>query len=312
LKLSVKALSDDHDFELELTLLAGAQGLDRGIEHDRVQKPGLAMAGLVTAIRAHCVQILGRTEIRYLESLDAAGQRVAARLLYDSEIACVVVTTSLLPPKIFFELADSQRVPLFRTTLPSGHFINHVHDFLDEHLSEETTLHGVLVDVFGVGVLLMGASGIGKSECALDLILRGHRLVADDAVTVKMYRQQLIGLGSPLTRLHMEVRGLGIINVRDLFGAAAVRERKRIELVVEMHEHVNGTYDRLGIDDLHENILGVNISKVIVPVRPGRNMTSIVEVAARNHLLKMQGHNSARDFKEALERRLAAVEGESE
>jgi HPr kinase/phosphorylase len=310
MNILAKALRDDTEFDLELQLLAGASGLGRSIEHPRVQKPGLALAGFVQSIRPNRLQVLGRTEVEYLRTLDADAQLRAAELLFGSGLACVVVTTNLTPPEPFVKAAEDKQVPLFRSALSSGAFITRCHDFLEEHMSQEMVLHGVLVDVFGVGVLLTGPSGIGKSECALDLVLRSHRLVADDVVVVKQRRSQIFGHGSPITRHHMEVRGLGIINVKDLFGAASVRDRKRVELVVEMVEwRENGEYDRTGLDELRESVLGVDVPKVRIPIRPGRNVASIVEVAARNHLLKLQGHDAAKKFRESLERRLAAAQG---
>lgn len=307
MKILVKALRDDVEFKLNIELIAGVEGLGRTIAHPRIQKPGLAIAGLIEAIRPGRVQVLGNTEMQYLRSLDVDNQRDALDGLFGAGVPCVIITTGLEAPLGLIQLAERDQVPLLRSTLSSGTFINRIHDFLDEHLSPEITLHGVLVDVFGVGVLHTGASGIGKSECALDLILRGHRLVADDVVLVRQRDRELIGMGSPLTRHHMEVRGLGIINVKDLFGAASVCERKRIELIVEMVEwQRDAEYDRLGIDDTTEPILDVAVPKVRLPIRPGRNVASIVEVAARNHLLKLQGHHSAREFKENLERTLAS------
>ena len=171
-------------------------------------------------------------------------------------------------------------------------------------------MHGVLLDVFGVGILLLGKSGIGKSEIALDLVMRGHRLVADDIVDVKRKGDSVVGQGSEIIKHHMEVRGLGIINIKDLFGVAAIRERKKIEIVLELVEwDPNVEYDRLGVEEKKFRILDVEIPMLIVPVRPGRNMTTIVEVAARNHLLKLQGHHSARDFQERLNRAIALAPG---
>jgi HPr kinase/phosphorylase len=307
MKILVKALCDDTEFKLNLELLAGRPGVSRSIGHPRIQKPGLAIAGLVEAIRPGRVQVLGNTEMQYQRSLEVDHQRDALEGLFRSDVPCIIITTGLEAPLGLLQLAEQHGVGLLRTTLSSGTFINRIHAFLDEHLSPEITLHGVLVDVFGVGVLHTGQSGIGKSECALDLILRGHRLVADDVVLVRQRDRELTGMGSPLTRHHMEVRGLGIINVKDLFGAASVCERKRIELVVEMVEwQRDAEYDRLGIDDSTESILDAQVPKVRLPIRPGRNVASIVEVAARNHLLKLQGHHSAREFQESLERRLAS------
>jgi len=307
MKILAKALRDDTQFNMGLELLAGAAGLGRVIDHPRIQKPGLALAGFVQSIRPNRLQVLGRTEVEYLKTLDSGAQDRALELLFNSGLACVVITTGLAPTPTLLEAAERHGVPLFRSQLSSGAFITRAHDFLEEHLSPEIALHGVLLDVYGVGALITGPSGIGKSECALDLVLRGHRLVADDVVLIKQRHDQLIGSGSPVTRHHMEVRGLGIINVKDLFGAASVRERKRIELVVEMVAwQANATYDRTGIEDQEERILDVAVPKVRLPISPGRNVASIVEVASRDHLLKLQGHNAAKRFREALERRLAA------
>lgn len=303
----VKVLHTDRSFDLNVCLEAGEAGLSRHISNARVQKPGLAMAGYVQSVRPECIQVLGNTEMAYVESLEQAEQMAAfERLMACPGLACVVLTNGRTPPTHLVESANKQGVPLFRSNLGTESFINRVQNLLDEHLSPEIQVHGVVIDVFGVGVMLTGQSGIGKSECALDLVLRGHRLVADDVVRIKLLGRTIVAHGSPLTRHHMEVRGLGIINVMDLFGAAAVREQKRIELIVEMVEWETGVeYDRTGIDDITEELLGLPIPKIRLPIRPGRNVASIVEVAARNHLLKAQGHHSARNFQQLLERRLA-------
>jgi HPr kinase/phosphorylase len=306
MRILAKALRDDSEFDLQLELLAGEAGLNREIEHPRVQKPGLAVAGHVAALYALRLQVFGRTELNYLSGLQDAARREKIDGLVTSHIACGVTTCGLDVPSYFIEAAEREQVPLFRTSLQTSLFITRVQDFLAEHLSPEISLHGVLLDVYGIGLMIIGQSGIGKSECALDLIQRGHRLVADDVVIVKHNHGQLFGMGSPLTRHHMEVRGLGIINVKELFGAASVRERKRLELLVELLEwNANLECDRLGIDDLHETILDVGVPKIRLPLRPGRNVASIVEVAARNHLLKVQGHHAARELKERIEQRLS-------
>jgi len=184
---------------------------------------------------------------------------------------------------------------------------------LEDVLTAQTSMHGVLLDVFGVGILLLGKSGIGKSEIALDLVMRGHRLVADDIVDVRRRTaDSVVGAGSDIIKHHMEIRGLGIINIKDLFGVAAIRDRKKIEIVLELVEwDPSVEYDRLGIEDRKFRILDVEIPMLIVPVRPGRNMTTIVEVAARNHLLKEQGHHSAREFQDKLNRAIAVAPGRS-
>jgi HPr kinase/phosphorylase len=195
-----------------------------------------------------------------------------------------------------------------RTPLMSSTFIEKVSAFLEEALTDATSLHGVLMDVFGVGILLLGKSGIGKSEIALDLIMRGHRLVADDIVEVTKRKEGTVhGSGNPIIKHHMEIRGLGIINIKDLFGVAAVRDRKKVELVIELVEwDPEQEYDRLGLKDRFFSVLSVDLPLSTLPVRPGRNLTTLIEVASRNHLLKLQGHHSAKDFAERLNRAIAA------
>lgn len=311
--LPVQALHDDAHFKLQLTLLAGHEGLHRPIAYPRVQKPGLALAGYIDSLRPNRVQVLGRTEWNYLQTLTQPQQTEALRGLASADISCVVLTSDLIPPEALLEQANATQLPLFGTPLASSELINRLQAFLDEQLSPQTSMHAVLVDVFGVGVLLTGPSGIGKSECGLDLVLRGHRLVADDVVLIQRQHRRLVGSGSPLTRHHMEVRGLGIINVKDLFGAASVRARKGIEILIEMVEwDPQGRYDRLGVDDVYTSLLNVEIPHFRLPIRPGRNVASIVEVAARNHLLRLQGHHSAREFQANLERRLAQNSASSE
>ncbi len=308
-----KALRDDTDFKLELELVAGAAGLRREIDHVRTQRPGLALTGFTASLQPGRMQVVGATEISYLASLEGDARRDAVDYLGSVNIPCLVVTSALVPQAELIALCERLELPLFRTPLVTHIFTSRVHQFLDEHLSPEVSMHGVLLDVFGVGVLLTGPSGVGKSECALDLVLRGHRLVADDVIQVKRRSGYLEGFSPQITKHHMEVRGLGIINAADLFGAASVRDRKRVELVVEMAEWRNDDqYDRLGVDELYETILEVGVAKVRLPIRPGRNVASIVEVAARNQLLKLRGHNAAVNFKEALEKRLMRGTVESE
>lgn len=311
--LAARALIDDRLFELDLTLVAGGAGLDRAIEHDRIQKPGLALAGFVQSVSPGRVLVLGNTEILYLASLPEADQHRALDGLLNTRPACVAVTGGRDAPTILIALAGTYAIPVFQSTLGTGSFIGRVHEFLDAAMAAEVTVHGVLIDVFGVGIMLTGHSGIGKSECALDLVLRSHRLVADDVVLIRRRRHELLGRGTDLTRHHMEVRGLGIINVKDLYGAASVRESKRVELVVEMVDWDSGVeYDRTGIEEASETILGCEIGKVTLPIRQGRNLASIVEVAARNHLLKAQGHHPALAFQKQLEDRLAAIQRATE
>jgi HPr kinase/phosphorylase len=305
--IKISRLLEDSDYDLRLRLIAGKDGLDRIITSSRIQKPGLALTGFTEHLHPERVQVFGNTEISYLRTLAEDEQRQVLRKLFDSELACLVVTKDLEIPRALEEACDQAHLALMKTTHLSSTFIQQVQAFLEEALTASTSVHGVLMDVFGVGILLLGKSGIGKSEIALDLVMRGHRLVADDIVDITRRKAGTVyGAGNPIIKHHMEIRGLGIINIKDLFGVAAVRDRKKIELVVELQEwNPQAEYDRLGVDEQKFEIVGVQLPLSVVPVRPGRNMTTIIEVAARNHLLKLQGHHSAKEFAERLNRAIA-------
>lgn len=309
--IRVARLLEESRQALGLQLVSGQAGLSRQISSPRIQKPGLALTGFMEHIHPRRVQIFGSTEISYLKTLEPERQREVLDALLRTDLACVVVTKDLEPPGLLPELCEQHKVALLKSPLLSSVFIEQVQAQLEVLLAAVASLHGVLLDVFGVGILLLGKSGIGKSEIALDLVMRGHRLVADDIVDVTRRRADAVtGAGNPIIKHHMEIRGLGIINIKDLFGVAAVRERKKIELVVELTEWDPKTeYDRLGVDDRTVQIVGVEVPLAVVPVRPGRNMTTIIEVAARNQLLKLQGHHSARAFAERLNRAIAEGAG---
>jgi HPr kinase/phosphorylase len=306
--MTVSRLLEDTRYDLKLELVAGRDGLERRITSSRIQKPGLALTGFTEHLHPERVQVFGNTEVSYLKTLTDAQQREVIGKLFDSPLACVVVTKGLEIPAPLLEGCEENRLTLMRTSLVSSAFISQVQAFLEEGLTATGMLHGVLVDVFGVGVLLLGKSGIGKSEIALDLIMRGHRLVADDIVNLTRRSGDVYGSGNDLIQHHMEIRGLGILNIEALFGVASVRDRKKIELVIELVEWATSTeYDRLGLDQESMNLVGAELPHAIVPVRPGRNMTTIVEVAARNHLLKLRGHNSAQEFAERLSQAIATT-----
>jgi HPr kinase/phosphorylase len=309
--IRVGALLDDKNFDLRLTLVAGKQGLSRRISSTRIQKPGLVLAGFTEYLHGERVQIFGNTEMSFLATLPVEQVREAMRRFFEEDVACLVVTKGIQPTPEMIAAADEASVPLLRTSHLSSSFIEQVQSYLEDVLTAQTSMHGVLLDVFGVGILLLGKSGIGKSEIALDLVMRGHRLVADDIVDVKRRMQKAVyGAGSEIIKHHMEIRGLGIINIKDLFGVASIRERKKIEIVMELVEwDPSVEYDRLGVEDRKYRILDVEIAMLVVPVRPGRNMTTIIEVAARNHLLKQQGHHSALEFQERLNRAIALSPG---
>ena len=305
--LSIQELLGEKEAGLDLELLAGHSGLGNLINVPRIQKPGLALAGYTPSLHADRIQVLGSTELTYLNQLPQQDVENNIRKLCDIQICCLIITKGQDPPQLLLEEVEKKGIPLLRTHHQSSIFISLITQFLEERLLPAKTLHGVLVDVLGVGVLLTGKSGIGKSKCALDLILRGHRLVADDVVKARLKLPAVIfGEGSDLLHYHMEIRGLGILNIKHLFGVAAIRERKKIDLIVKLVEwDVAANYDRLGLEDQSLDVLGVNIPLLKIPVSPGRNVTSVVEVAARNQLLKEMGYHSALEFQDRLEKRMA-------
>lgn len=306
-ELTIQEILEEKEAGLDLELLAGSEGLSRAVSVPRIQKPGLALAGYSANLHPDRIQVLGSTELSYLAHLPAERAVKAAHDLCDLDLACLVVTKNQDVPDYLIEAANKYHTPLLRTFHLSSDFISMITKFLEERLLPTSTLHGVLIDVLGVGVLLQGKSGVGKSECALDLILRGYRLVADDVIKVRLKLPSVIfGEGMDLLHYHMEIRGLGIINIKHLFGVAAIRERKKIDLVLELVEWEQGKeYDRLGLEEDTYDIHGVKVPMMRIPVRQGRNTSTIVEVAARNQLLKEMGYHSAREFQDLLEKRMA-------
>ena len=280
---------------LNLELSAGSHGMGRVLSRARIQKPGLALAGYTRFVHRDRVQILGETELSYLETLAIEERQRALDRYLSCEVACILVTKNLALPDLLVSLCDAHATPLFRTNVTSSVTIRKVLAYLDDLLSPRCSVHGTLVDVNGVGVLMTGDSGIGKSETALDLVERGHRLVADDVVEIRRRGEDLVGQASRLIQNLIEIRGLGILDIAELFGVAATREHKRIELHIELEAWTAGrTYDRTGLDEHTRDILGQDVRSIRLPVKPGRNIAGIVEVAARNMLLRMRGHDAAR------------------
>jgi HPr kinase/phosphorylase len=306
ISLAIEDLLKDEEYGLDLELVAGEKGISHRIYSSRIQKPGLALTGYTEHLHPDRLQVLGNTEISYLRQLDEHQAINYIGKLCSFPISCFIVTKGLDPPGFLKMEAEKAGIPLLVTPLQSSTFISLITKFLEERLLPTTHVHGVLVDVLGVGVLLLGKSGIGKSECALDLVIRGHRLVADDIIYIKKKMPAaLVGQAGETIQHHMEIRGLGIINIKDLYGVSSIREKKIIDLVLELIEwDPVQEYDRLGIDDQVHTILGVDLPHLKIPVRPGRNLTSIIEVAARNFLLKGMGYHSAREFHEKLLSRL--------
>ncbi|MBI5886395.1 MAG: HPr(Ser) kinase/phosphatase [Deltaproteobacteria bacterium] len=306
--VQVKVLIEDGQLKIfGLTLVAGEKGLARELETSRIQKPGLLLTGLLEELHCDRLQIFGAAEIGFLNSLDKDRLRTSLAVIEKIAVPAIVITRGIEPPVFLLELCRRMAIPLFTTPLTSSVLIERIGKFLEDRLAPTITLHGVLVDVLGVGILIMGKSGIGKSECALDLVTRGHRLVSDDVVIVKRLPPALLsGTSSDVIRYHMEIRGLGIVNIKDLFGITAIREKKQMDIVVELVSwEGDGEYDRLGFEENTYDILGVALPYMKVPVSSGRSVATIVEVAARNQILKIMGHNSAKALEAELERKMA-------
>src|SRR5436309_1031913 len=307
IETTVRSLLGGELDELALKIVTGDDGLDRTILRPRVQKPGLAFAGYYEYIKPWRVQIIGESETKYLQSLPARLREKRVRDVAALDVSCFIVTKGITPLEEFKHECEKRSVPLFSTPAMSSTTITRTTYFLEETMAPRITMHAGLIDVFGIGVLLLGDSGIGKSECALDLVYRGHRLIADDMVVIKRHPNDvLLGYTSDLLRQHMELRGIGIIDIRDLFGIASTRDVKPVDLVVKLEKWVEGTeYDRLGIVGEKYDLLNVSKPYVRLPVASGRNLALLVEVAARNHLMKLQGYDSAREFTRRIDEEIA-------
>jgi HPr kinase/phosphorylase len=300
--LTVEALLEAKGQGLALELLTKGS-LKRTIQASTISSPGLVLAGFTDRFPKGRLQIFGETEIRFLDSLSETQRRKSLETFYSLDMPAVIVTKGLKVPAILIELAEENDVPLLRSKLKTGDLYRRLQPYLEEWFAPTTTMHGSLADVYGVGLLFVGKSGIGKSECVLDLVERGHRLVADDLVYVTQRGIGiLIGKPNELQQHHMEIRGIGILDIKALFGIRAIRQQKRIEVVVQLEEwNDRGKYDRTGLDMQTIEVLGVSLPKVIVPLNAGKNITVLSEVIAMNHLLKYSGVDSARLFNERLQ-----------
>jgi len=291
---------------LPIELLSGGPGLERTIISPHIQKTGLALAGFDEYLRSGRILVFGESEVRYLERQSPDQRLNTLGAAFSHDIPCVLITGGWDPPVELLTASERYHVPLLRTPIATPTAIAKLTSWLDDTLAVRQVIHGVLMDILGLGVLIVGESGIGKSECALDLVVRGHRLVADDTVEVRRRAETaVLGTCPELTRHHMEVRGLGVINIRDLFGVASTRTSKRIELVVQLERwDPSREYDRLGLDESFYDLLGLDVPLIRMPVAPGRNLAILVEVAARNQLLRARGRHAARDMAARLEETL--------
>lgn len=300
--LTVGALYERLREELVLDLLGSPDGLARPIETDDASGPGLVLAGYTGRFVHQRLQVLGETEVSYLKSLDADERERHLTTFFAYPIPCVMITKGQELPAGMDDAARRAGIAILRSQLKTQEFYHRLGPFLEDWFAASTNLHGSLADVYGVGLLFTGKSGIGKSECVLDLVERGHRLVADDVVIARRRGGDvLIGSGHPLQRHFMEIRGVGLIDVKALFGIRAVRQQKRIEVVVQLQQwHEGMAVERTGLDTQMTDILGVEVPRITVPLNPGKNITVVAEVIAMNHLLRYSGEDPAHTFNERL------------
>ena len=299
--LSVREFYERAGPQLDLHLLGKNLESKQPITTSDINRPGLALTGFVENFLWERILIFGATEIAYLKTLAEADQRRALENVLQFAIPCVIVTKAISPPEPLVALAEERQIPVFSTPMDTTPLIHEMASFLDEEFAPATAVHGSLVDVYGVGLLITGRSGIGKSECALDLVERGARLVADDVVSIRRRHGVLLGSGNEMVRHCMEIRGLGIVDVQAIFGIRSIRVRKRIEVEVNLQEwDAAKDYERLGIDERFTTILDVRIPLVVVPIFPGKNITVIAETIALTYLVKAYGYDPAKHFNENL------------
>jgi HPr kinase/phosphorylase len=297
---------------LQLRLTGGVNGLENRITSPRIQKLGLALSGYVDYLHPGRVQFVGRSETHFLTTLGEGERLQALRRPFDLSLCCIVVTGGLEPPVELVSCAREYAVPILLTPVSSSRAVDEVTEFLEEKLAPATTIHAVFMEVFGMGVLILGNSGVGKSECGLELVMRGHRLVSDDLVEVRRQgSDRLVGGGPDHLRFHMEVRGLGIISIKDLFGISSVSTRKEVDLAIELvHWRENRDADRITFEDRRYELLETSVPLLTMPVASGRNVASLVEVAVRLHLLRKQGYHPSAAFFDELERKLGGSRDE--
>ena len=293
---------------LNLSQVPGTDGLDRQVRSPNISSPGLVLAGYTDRFPSNRIQVLGETEMTYLLSLSAGERRKILKTFFGFPIPGAIITKAQTPTVEMVEEAQAAGVALLVTSFKTNDFYTKCKPWLEEEFAPSTNIHGSLADVFGVGLLFVGRSGIGKSECVLDLVERGHRLVADDLVLVKRRGTDvLIGRGHELSRHYMEIRGVGLVDIPGIFGIRAVRQQKRIEVVVQLEDFSDAPLDRTGLDTEMTTILDAEIPKVRVPLNPGKNITVISEVIALNHLLKYSGVDPATRFNERLKKQMRAA-----
>lgn len=311
-KLTVGKLYRENREKLKLELLTSDAGFEREVTQSELHRPGLALAGFIELFTYNRVQVLGNTELRYLNSLSPEQRKKALEKVLQFEIPCLFITDGNEPPPELINIAVRRYISVFRSSFATTTFSHRLSDYLQSVFAPRTTVHGTLVDVYGIGLLFTGRSGIGKSEIALDLVERGHRLVADDMVVITRKTEEiLMGEGRDISEHLIEIRGLGLIDVRQIFGIRGVRIHKRIEVEVNLVEFdPKVDYDRTGLDRQTSTILGVDISRVVLPIHPGKNITVIAETIAMNEQLKLHGHHTPTEFNKRLMEKMKQQERE--
>ena len=298
----VKDLFEQHGVRLELELIAGSAGLQRTILVPQANRPGISLAGYMKGYANKRILIFGRLEFLYLKDLDAKTRNSRIRALLSPQTPAVIIARKHKAPKELVDLCEEKEIPLLRAGMSTMNLLSRLTLLLAEEFAPSVDCHGTLVEVFGIGVLIQGESSVGKSEAALGLIERGHRLISDDIVRVKKKEANFLeGRGIALTRHLMEIRGIGIINVAYLYGAVCVREAKSIDIIVKLEEWDDSKYyDRVGIEEKNELILEIPVPCHILPVKPGRDVVLLLETIALNHRLKLLGYHSAKEFQSKL------------
>jgi HPr kinase/phosphorylase len=291
---------------LHLRIITGGRTLQKSITTYDIHRPGLTLAGDYDFFDYEKIQVFGRGEYHYLVKIINNNKLESIERFFSYPVSCCIFSHGNDPPPLFLDMAEQAEVPVLVSSLPTNTMNTRLTKILEDAFAPRTSVHGVLVEVFGVGIQIVGKSGVGKSECALELVERGHRLVADDVVDMRSISDTLlIGSGAKLIRHHMEIRGLGIINIKQLFGVGAIRDQKQIQLVVSLEEwDSKKEYDRLGLEESVYTILGVELPLLTIPVKPGRNIPILIETAAMNFRLAKLGFNTAKEFNNELMHRI--------
>lgn len=305
-KITVEYFHENAKKNFGLKSFTGKIGFERCITEHNLHRPGLALAGFVGLFSYTRIQVFGNTEISYLNNLTVKQRKSSLEKLFEFEIPCIILSNGVKPYKELLELAEKYKVAIFGYKLSTTKLIYYISDFLDDQFAYRFTVHGSLVDVYGVGMLFVGKSGVGKSEVALDLVERGHRLVADDVVILtKKGEGILLGSGTDLTGHFMEIRGVGIIDVRSMFGVRAIRFQKRLEVVIDLQIwDANSEYTRTGLDDSTVSLMEVEMPYIKLPIVPGKNITVVAEVIALNYLLKHYNYDAAKVLTKKLKKKL--------